>query len=204
MTLSKQDLYMVLRRCCLGIRHAIIITTYCQQLNYRIWIYWSTGASSFYIITLCWYCLSMAVAAAVGELTGIATLVGQIYQSIGSHLVNKDTLQALLGIYQFRLETDAPFIDRGLRLPDCQPYAVNLYDEFLTLGKWLAAKHIRLRNAQGNLFTRRRWKFPSTFTGQKKDAFQYLLGRVQSASDKLIDCVQNSGHVSSVSYASQS
>ncbi|KAK6812169.1 hypothetical protein RU639_012047 [Aspergillus parasiticus] len=137
----------------------------------------------------------MSATAAVGDIAGIATLIGQIYNSIGNHIIEKETLIMLLKDYEYRLIADQPYLARGLELRHCQPHAMNLYEKFVLLGEWLAAKHIRLRNAQGSLLSRRRWKFPWKFSG-KRVVFQQFLDHVQHASDRLVDCVNGSPHVS--------
>ncbi|KAB8269961.1 hypothetical protein BDV30DRAFT_229430 [Aspergillus minisclerotigenes] len=132
----------------------------------------------------------MSATAAVRDIAGIATLIGQIYNAIGNHVIEKETLIMLLKDYEYRLIADQPYLARGLELRHCQPHAMNLYEKLVLLGEWLAAKHIKLRNAQGGLLSRRRWKFPWKFSGKKRVVFQQFLYQVQHASDRLIDCLK--------------
>ncbi|QMW31275.1 hypothetical protein G4B84_006656 [Aspergillus flavus NRRL3357] len=127
----------------------------------------------------------MSATAAVGDIAGIATLIGQIYNAMGNHIIEKETLIMLLKDYEYRLIADQPYLARGLELRHCQPHAMNLYEKLVFLGEWLAAKHIKLRNAQGGLLSRRRWKFPWKFSGKKRVVFQQFLDQVQHASDSL-------------------
>ncbi|KAB8223804.1 hypothetical protein BDV33DRAFT_200168 [Aspergillus novoparasiticus] len=136
----------------------------------------------------------MSATAAVGDIAGIATLIGQIYNAIGNHIIEKETLILLLKDYEYRLIADQAYLARGLELRHCQPHAMNLYEKLVLLGEWLAAKHIRLRNAQGSLLSLRRWKFPWKFSGKKRVVFQQFLDQVQHASDRLVDCVNSSPH----------
>ncbi|RAQ56070.1 hypothetical protein COH20_010017 [Aspergillus flavus] len=136
----------------------------------------------------------MSATAAVGDIAGIATLIGQIYNAMGNHIIEKETLIMLLKDYEYRLIADQPYLARGLELRHCQPHAMNLYEKLVLLGEWLAVKHIKLRNAQGGLLSRRRWKFPWKFSGKKRVVFQQFLDQVQHASDRLVDCVNSSPH----------
>lgn len=128
-----------------------------------------------------------------GSIIAIANLIKAIYTSIGNHLIEKATLKTLLKIYENRLQTDVGFITRGLAPthPNCHTYALDLYALHIEVGEWLAEKHIKLRNANGSLLTRRRWTFPFKFAGRKRESFQIFLGWINDASRELISCVQS-------------
>jgi ABC-type sugar transport system ATPase subunit len=88
----------------------------------------------------------MTAAAAVGEIAGIAGLIGNIRNGIGNNVIGKSTLKALLLDYQSQLQQDQASIQHGLQLRSCQSCAVNLYEKTVVLGEWLASEHIRLHD----------------------------------------------------------
>lgn len=138
------------------------------------------------------FCNNMAAAAAVGEIAGIAGLIGNIYGAIGRHVTGKAALKALLNRYRYRLDRDQNYLQRGFDLGDeCQDRAMDLYEEFIITAEWLASKHIRLTGAHGPA-NRRWWKFPWKFSDRKKLDFEYFLEQIQHAHDKLLDCIQKS------------
>ncbi|CEJ61083.1 hypothetical protein PMG11_09626 [Penicillium brasilianum] len=132
-----------------------------------------------------------AAAAAAGEIAGLTALIGNIYGAIRAHVTGKAALVALLKEYQLRLHEDEPSIKQGLNLRHCQPHAMDLYGKSIVLAEWLASKHIKLTNTQGGPANRPWWKFRFKFSDRKKRDFETFLGKVQHASERLIDCVQS-------------
>jgi len=135
------------------------------------------------------------MAGAARDVVAIATAIGNICTAIEGHIVEKSTLKSLLKLYESRLKNNCSFIELGLQLRHCQPYAINAYDTIVCTGEWLASKHIKLTNASGGFLSRSRWKFPWKFAGKKRANFQFLLQQLRQDLDNLVDCIQSSGHV---------